>query len=95
MSEGVEEHLGREIEGLRSEDCARGRRAGEVFRDWGRPTAEALKDVRQACPELPLIATGGIRTGLDIAKAVALGANLAGVGLPLFRAARAKRGGCG
>jgi isopentenyl-diphosphate delta-isomerase len=58
-----------------------------AFADWGIPTEEALIDVRKALPKMKLIASGGIRTGLDIAKAIALGADLAALGQPLLAAA--------
>lgn len=50
-----------------------------AFADWGLPTAEALEQVRQTCPSLPLIASGGIGTGVQVALCLALGANLAGM----------------
>ena len=74
------------IEGLRSGDPVR-TRVGEAFRDWGLPTAVALRALTEAFPDLEISATGGIRDGLSVAKAVALGARTVGVGLPLFRAA--------
>jgi len=43
--------------------------------------------VRQALPEIRLIASGGIRTGVDMAKSIALGADLAALGQPLLAAA--------
>lgn len=58
-----------------------------AFADWGIPTEEALIEVRKALPEMKLIASGGIRTGLDIAKAIALGADLAALGQPLLASA--------
>ena len=58
-----------------------------TFTDWGIPTEEALVSVRHALPDLPLIASGGIRTGVDIAKAIALGADIAAFGQPLLAAA--------
>ena len=46
------------------------RRLGETFADWGIPTAECITTIRQHSPTLPLIASGGLRNGLDIAKAI-------------------------
>ncbi len=57
------------------------------FADWGIPTAEAVQQVRQALPDIPLIASGGLRTGVDLAKCIALGADLCGMAGPLLRAA--------
>lgn len=58
-----------------------------AFLEWGIPTVEALTQVRQALPYVPLIASGGLRTGLDIAKCIALGADLAGMALPFLQGA--------
>jgi isopentenyl-diphosphate delta-isomerase len=57
---------------------------GQQFADWGIPTAAALLGLRGL--GLELIASGGVRTGLDVAKTIALGARVAGAALPVFRA---------
>jgi isopentenyl-diphosphate delta-isomerase len=56
-----------------------------VFEDWGIPTVISLMEV--AGTGGPVIATGGIRNGIDMAKAIALGADLCGVALPFLKPA--------
>ncbi|MBO9539102.1 type 2 isopentenyl-diphosphate Delta-isomerase [bacterium] len=74
------------IEGLRATSNV-ARSLGELFRDWGLPTSESLKLCRRELPDTPLVASGGIRTGLDVAKALALGADLAATAHPFLEAA--------
>ena len=64
-----------------------GQRPDTAFADWGIPTEEALISVRKALPAIQLVASGGIRSGVDIAKAIALGADIAAFGQPLLAAA--------
>jgi isopentenyl-diphosphate Delta-isomerase len=65
----------------------RGKAAETTFADWGIPTEEALVAVRQAVPDLQIVGSGGIRTGLDIAKCLALGADMGAFAQPLLAAA--------
>jgi isopentenyl-diphosphate delta-isomerase len=64
----------------------RGSKTAGPFFEWGLPTAESLRQCRETV-KVPLIASGGMRTGLDCAKALAMGASLAGFALPLLRPA--------
>jgi isopentenyl-diphosphate Delta-isomerase len=61
--------------------------AAEAFADWGMPTAECVREVRAELPDMQLIASGGLSSGVDAAKALALGADLAGFGRSLLREA--------
>ena len=57
------------------------------FKNWGIATAESLVQCKKV-KGLRVIASGGIRNGIEIAKAIALGAELAGIGLPLLKPAQ-------
>ncbi|MEO1593130.1 MAG: alpha-hydroxy-acid oxidizing protein, partial [Cyanobacteria bacterium J06632_22] len=74
------------VESERAQDPVQ-RRLGNTFAGWGLPTADCVSQVRAIAPNIPLIASGGLRNGLDIAKCLALGADLAGMALPFLKAA--------
>ncbi len=61
------------------------RQLAEAFWDWGIPTAESLIRAQRGTPDLPLIASGGIRDGVQAAKCIALGANLVGFASPMLK----------
>ncbi|MEP0908719.1 type 2 isopentenyl-diphosphate Delta-isomerase [Leptolyngbya subtilissima ST-M1] len=63
------------------------RRLGQTFGEWGLPTADCIVQARRVAPTLPLIASGGLRHGLDVAKILALGADLAALAMPFLQAA--------
>jgi isopentenyl-diphosphate delta-isomerase len=58
-----------------------------AFADWGIPTSVALRDIHRELPRVPLIASGGLRTGVDLAKCIALGASLGGMAAPFLESA--------
>lgn len=60
---------------------------GLLFQDWGIPTPVALMDLAPLRPGVTLIASGGIRSGIDMVKSVVLGASLAGLASPFLRPA--------
>jgi isopentenyl-diphosphate delta-isomerase len=62
-------------------------RVAGAFIDWGIPTADAVQYCRTGAPELPIIASGGIRNGIDVAKCIALGATAVGFAGEFLRAA--------
>jgi isopentenyl-diphosphate delta-isomerase len=75
-----------EVERFRTHESWRIRVASQ-FAGWGIPTAECVRAARAVAPEAPIIASGGIRDGLDAAKAIALGADMVGIAGPFLRAA--------
>ncbi len=62
-------------------------RVASAFRNWGIPTAESIVMVKKGAPGLMIFASGGLRSGVDIAKCIALGANLGGMAGPFLKAA--------
>lgn len=74
------------VEG-RAASGAHARRLGDTFATWGLTTPEAIKEARSIRRRVPLVASGGVRSGLDVARCVALGATIAGMASPVLRAA--------
>jgi len=62
-------------------------RVARSFADWGIPTADSIQYVRRAVPGMPILASGGLQDGIDIAKCIALGATVGGLAGSFLRAA--------
>jgi len=75
-----------QVEMYRSRDTVQ-RDVAAAFRDWGIPTADSIQMVREVDCDIPLIASGGIRNGLELAKALALGADVTALAGALLHAA--------
>jgi len=75
-----------QVEMYRAKDESQ-KRLAAAFIDWGIPTSEAITNVKKTDPEMTIIASGGLRNGIDIAKCIALGASLGGMASPFLKAA--------
>ncbi|CQR48388.1 Isopentenyl-diphosphate delta-isomerase [Paraliobacillus sp. PM-2] len=75
-----------QVEKLRSKDKIK-KEAAEAFVDWGIPTVESIVSVRDHVSDIPVIASGGMKTGLDAAKAIAIGADMVGFARSILREA--------
>jgi isopentenyl-diphosphate delta-isomerase len=74
------------VEGERATHPAQ-REIAMAFSAWGIPTSQALRQVRQRLPQMPLIASGGIGNGIDMAKALAMGADMVGQAAAVLKSA--------
>jgi len=74
------------VEGYRARDPVL-KKVASQFGGWGIKTADSIAMIRKISPDIPLIASGGIQDGLEVAKCIALGADIAGIGLPMLRRA--------
>ena len=74
------------IEGRRD---ARAGAVASAFGDWGVPTADAVRGAVAVAGDVPVLASGGLRDGVDVAKCLALGARAGGIARPLLVAAQA------
>jgi isopentenyl-diphosphate delta-isomerase len=75
-----------QVEMHRAQDDTQ-RKLAAAFSDWGIPTVEAIQNVLEIAPAMKIIASGGLRTGVEIAKCIALGASLGGMAGPFLKAA--------
>ena len=75
-----------EVEMHRAQNARQARLAAE-FIDWGIPTKEAILNVKKAAPGMMIFASGGLRSGIDIVKCIALGAKIGGLAGPFLKAA--------
>lgn len=64
-------------------------RVARAFADWGIPTADAIRYAKTGAPQLLIVASGGLRDGIDVAKCIALGALIGGMAGPFLKAADA------
>lgn len=62
-------------------------RVARAFADWGIPTAEAIQYAYDTSPNTPIIASGGLRDGIDVVKCIALGALIGGMAGPFLKTA--------
>lgn len=75
-----------QVEKLRTEDPLR-KLAAEAFNSWGIPTKDCIVSVKSKLPTVPIVASGGMKTGLDAAKAITIGATIVGFARTLLQAA--------
>lgn len=75
-----------QVEKLRSKDPLR-RAAAEAFNSWGIPTKDCIVSVRSKLPSVPLVSSGGMKTGVDAAKAITIGADIIGFARHLLKSA--------
>ncbi len=85
-----------EIYRAKAEGDELGEHLGHLFGwDWGITTVESIVECSALPFPIPVIATGGIRTGIDVAKSMALGADLCSAALPFLKPAMEDNGGKG
>ena len=75
-----------QVEKLRSRDKLK-KAAAEAFNNWGNPTKDCIVSVRSKLPEAPIVASGGMKTGVDAAKAITIGSDIIGFARHLLQAA--------
>jgi isopentenyl-diphosphate delta-isomerase len=69
-------------------ESVKGKKTGYLFQDWGIPTPLAIKNIYEKFgKKITVLGSGGIRNGIDIAKAIILGASVCGIAYPFLKAA--------
>src|SRR5699024_3038316 len=79
-----------QVEKLRSNEPLR-KAAAEAFNNWGIPTKDCIVSVRNELEDAPIVASGGMKTGLDAAKAITIGADIIGFARQLLKAAHSQK----
>lgn len=82
-----------EVEGASSNDVVY-KMAADVFSDWGIPTLECAAEIAEKLPKMQLIASGGLRNGLDVAKSIACGASVCGMASSILKKLIESRSEC-
>lgn len=80
-----------QVEKLRSKDPLK-KAAAESFNNWGIPTKDCIVSVRSALGQVPIVSSGGMKTGVDAAKALTIGADVVGFARTLLQAATESEG---
>lgn len=75
-----------QVEAFRAKDENQ-RQLASAFIDWGIPTADAIQITHKAVPQMTIFASGGLRSGIDIAKCITFGATVGGMASPFLKAA--------
>lgn len=81
------------LESLRSSDVVL-QKSAKAFVNWGNPTAECIKNISSEAKNVKIIASGGIKNGVDIAKSIALGADICGNASEFLKAVLISRSEC-
>lgn len=82
-----------EIEGHRSNDVVY-KMSAKLFKDWGMPTLDCVAEISSKLPKMSVIASGGLRNGIDMAKSIACGASMCGMASAVLKKLLESRSEC-